>query len=606
MTGMSLVRLLLTISFISLLGFVLPSTYVVAQTSAQMSPLLKKVKKLQCAKDQKTAEHVVETLRRLALTEYGVPLDQLTTKGQLYAGSLDITLDTLIKTAKKYPKLRRLVERTLLTWNYCDVYNNGKFYDIDTEQAQDQQKISADYTPPLVWDGFAQLGFLEQPATFVPKLLSDSPLGDRAFEYFFHRIYRQQCFPHPKTGELFYRKYRTDRVGLTDKNETTAYKAHQNYPYQWKKHCRAPVKKTVKPVASRQANSQADHQKKQISPKQKKSSRAKQQTVEKLEVKEKPRKQSPIVKAASSAKKIPETLIQNVEKQLAIQTQIALKTSAKTSIKPKPTPTHKVTQPVIEKKEVIQPTSTTLKKPPVDDFLMNISLEELTQQLAENVLQPVQSPNNASAAPVPPVINSGEKDYGFTGNIYAKVPPTGKKPSVGITASWKPIKDSYWFIRGNIDYSYTTAEPMSYSWGVGYDDWHQGTWSVQLNNWGPIKRGEGLAIDRAVGNIGYKFKSETLEKYKLRANASVDIPVKGDPKLNLGMQWSFTERWYMRATVHQPFNDDETPTWSYGFGYFDWRAGKVSVEYSNYGANELFEDNFKEDGNFSVTYNWSF
>ncbi|MGV6810436.1 MAG: hypothetical protein ACWA5U_11250 [bacterium] len=600
MTWMSLVRLLLTISLINLLWFALPSTYAVAQVSTQTSPLLKKVKKLQCAKDQKTAEQVVETLRTLVLTEYGVPLDQLTVKGQLYAGSLDITLDTLIKTAKKYPKLRRLVERTLLTWNYCDVYNNGKFYDIDTEQAKNQQKIIADYTPPLAWAGFAQLGFLEKPATFVPELLSDSPLGDRAFEYFFHRIYRQQCFPHPTTGELFFREYRTDSAGLTDKNETTEYKKHQTYPYQWKKRCRVPVKKVVKKAASSQTN----HQEKQTSTKQKAPDKAKQQVVEKVEVKEKPIKKPPAVKAELPPQKIPDTLIQNVEQQLVAQTPIAPKKPPKKSVKPKPKP--KLTPKIVEKKEEIKPASTASKKPPVDNFLMNISLEELTQQLAENVPQPVQSPSNVNAAPVPPVINSGEKDYGFTGNIYAKVPPTGKKPSVGVTASWKPIKESYWFIRGNIDYSYTTAEPMSYSWGVGYDDWHQGTWSVQLNNWGPIKRGEGLAIDQAIGNIGYKFKSDTLEKYKLRANASVDIPVKGDPKLNLGMQWSFTERWYVRATVHQPFNDDETPTWSYGFGYFDWRAGKFSVEYSNYGANELFEDNFKENGNFSVTYNWSF
>jgi len=603
MTRMSLVHLLLTISFMSLLGLFLPSADVAAQASAQTSPLLKKVKTLQCAKDQKTAEQVVETLRTLALTEYGVPLDQLTAKGQLYAGSLDITLDTLIKTAKKYPKLRRLVERTLLTWNYCEVYNNGKFYDIDTEQAENQQKIMADYTPPLAWEGFAQLGFLEKPATFIPELLSDSPLGDRAFEYFFHRIYRQQCFPHPTTGKLFHRKYRTDRAGLTDKNEISNDKAHQDYPYQWKKRCRVPVTKVVKKAASSQANNQV----KQTSSKQKGGNKAKRQIVEKAEVNENSIKKSPVVKAEPSPKKIPAALIQTVEQQLATQAAIVPKKPAKKLVKSKPKPKPKVNQQRVEQKEEIKQAATAPKKPPVDDFLMNISLEELTKQLAENVPQPVQSPSgNNRAAPVPPVVTSKEKDFGFTGNIYAKVPPTGKKPSVGLTASWKPIKDSYWFIRGNIDYSYTTEEPMSYSWGLGYDDWHQGTWSVQINNWGPIKRGEGLAIDRAIGNIGYKFKSDTLEKYKLRANASVDVPVKGDPRLNLGMQWSFTERWYMRATVHHPFNDDETPTWSYGFGYFDWRAGKFSVEYANYGANELFEDNFKESGNFSVTYNWSF
>jgi len=62
-----------------------------------------------------------------------------------------------------------------------------------------------------------------------------------------------------------------------------------------------------------------------------------------------------------------------------------------------------------------------------------------------------------------------------------------------------------------LNYTYLPdSGQLTYSWGIGYDDWHPGTVSVQLNNWGPIKPGEGLALDKAVTNIGYKFKADFL------------------------------------------------------------------------------------------------
>ena len=74
---------------------------------------------------------------------------------------------------------------------------------------------------------------------------------------------------------------------------------------------------------------------------------------------------------------------------------------------------------------------------------------------------------------------------------------------VGTSLSWRPLPNL--FIRWGIAYAAyngntpgTSTDALSYSWGVGYDDWHPGTISVTINNWGPIKfkPGNTAGVDR--------------------------------------------------------------------------------------------------------------
>ena len=233
---------------------------------------------------------------------------------------------------------------------------------------------------------------------------------------------------------------------------------------------------------------------------------------------------------------------------------------------------------------------------------MSIATPEITRSIPR-----ITAPTGViNGSPIANVISENpEKTHGFTGNVYIKQGLAADNPTLGASVNWKPITQRFWFIRGGIDYDYKAGNVLSYSWGVGYDDWHEGTWSVQINNWGPISPSEGFSFDKSIVNIGYKFKSTLLESYNLHTNASLDLPISDEPILNMGIQWNPKQNWYIRANLHHPINGAPT-NWSYGFGYSDWRVGKINLEYANYGTNQLSETNFIKNGVINMSYNWEF
>ena len=200
-----------------------------------------------------------------------------------------------------------------------------------------------------------------------------------------------------------------------------------------------------------------------------------------------------------------------------------------------------------------------------------------------------------------------KKPIGLAGNVYLKKSLGSGKWGIGGSINRKIIKDDYWFARVGWSYALDDGEdPFSYSWGIGYSDWHAGTFSAQLNNWGPIKLGEGLALDKAVASFGYSVKSELLKKYRLSLSGALNVPVKGNKSAAVNLRWSPKENWYINASISQPLEGDGTPKWSYGFGYSDWRPDKFNLQYSNYGPNDLFYHNYQRSGTWSFSYNWKF
>lgn len=200
-----------------------------------------------------------------------------------------------------------------------------------------------------------------------------------------------------------------------------------------------------------------------------------------------------------------------------------------------------------------------------------------------------------------------KKTIGLAGNIYLKQSLKNSNKAVGGSINRKLIKDKHWFAR--VGWNYTLEEsddPFSYSWGIGYSDWHPGTFSAQLNNWGPIKPEEGLALEKAVANFGYSVKSEFLKKNKLSLSGGINIPVEGNSSISGNFRWSPVKNWYVNTSISHPLEGDGTPKWTYGFGYSDWRPNKINLQYSNYGPNEIPYHNYKDNGTWSLSYNWKF
>ena len=203
-------------------------------------------------------------------------------------------------------------------------------------------------------------------------------------------------------------------------------------------------------------------------------------------------------------------------------------------------------------------------------------------------------------------LEAPKKTYSLGGQITLSDSINGGEPYISASATWKPDSKNYWFVRGTARYNFDSDdEGFRYSWGVGYDDWHTGTWSFQLNNYEPIKPGEGLSIDTAIASIGYKFDSQFLKDRNLRSSLTLSQEIQGDPRLSALLQWSPKKNWFIRGILIAPLTGDDDVSYNYVFGYSDWRPGTFGFEYNNYESNPLGESNFS-DGNFALTYKWKF
>ncbi|MCH9673955.1 MAG: hypothetical protein K0U93_21135 [Gammaproteobacteria bacterium] len=217
----------------------------------------------------------------------------------------------------------------------------------------------------------------------------------------------------------------------------------------------------------------------------------------------------------------------------------------------------------------------------------------------------VYSPEVRGEAPTTTTADGKPKDYGFSGAFtLSNAGLDGQGFGFTTSVSYKPIRDSYWFVRSALKLS-QGDKPFTYSWGIGYDDWHPGTWAFQLNHWGPLEPGDGLDLRNAVASITHKLKWDFLSEHRLSSSITLSKKLSGAPALTWGASWNPVSKWFVRAAVTKPINGDEM-SWSYGFGYANYAASSWSLEYNNWGYNRAFEPNFKDNANVSLTYRWRF
>ena len=177
-------------------------------------------------------------------------------------------------------------------------------------------------------------------------------------------------------------------------------------------------------------------------------------------------------------------------------------------------------------------------------------------------------------------------DWSFTANI-----------------SYKPIVDNYYFARTGFTWV-DGEEPLSYYWGVGYNDWHPGTWAFELNNWGPLTPGDGLEIEKAIASISYKFDSPLLKKYNISTSATLSGGKHSNSALTFASSWTPKPNWFFRNLITQSLEGGPA-TWAYGFGYNNWRAQTWSLEYNNWGPNTLSSPNFRDNALVTLSWKWN-
>jgi len=193
-------------------------------------------------------------------------------------------------------------------------------------------------------------------------------------------------------------------------------------------------------------------------------------------------------------------------------------------------------------------------------------------------------------------------------------------------------------------YSYRRPELQApwnpdFTYVFGYDDWHPYTVSLTYSNYGGNRwhpdaaKGERRTRFREGSwSLGWKFQlTPRVERFFVNpggslgcaANANLtpdytDLAAGGrrhdKTSLSLGCKYTPYGWWYVNVKAnyypHPAQQQPWDPDFTYGFGYFDWHPGTVSVQYNNYSGNR-FPGRARgagtgrfQDG--SLTVSWSF
>ncbi|WP_242354347.1 MULTISPECIES: DUF3131 domain-containing protein [unclassified Anaeromyxobacter] len=127
-------------------------------------------------------------------------------------------------------------------------------------------------------------------------------------------------------------------------------------------------------------------------------------------------------------------------------------------------------------------------------------------------------------------------------------------------------------------------------WGIGWDDWRGRTFFLHLDNWGPVRPGDGLAMHGAELNLGYRGPNLCGGAFCLSPLLGGTVPFGGGPYVSARATLTVAGKWFAMGgigwTVPRVFEGPTgTPRWRvvYGFGRWDWRPGTFYVTYYDWG-----------------------
>ena len=529
--------------------------------------------KLHCAADQYEAAHHIRRIANSRFLPPGLPAETASnSRALIQATTLDQVLLVLHQSAKKFPEVKNLVEETVIQWNFCSVIDNGKFYDHQQVKGKNVRTPSPDSTKHK-WRGFHAFGLI--PGTYNSDSFNFTTpyinttirsLADRQLQ----QRYIAHCLPHPDDKNL----YRANKRNFISRIQKTLSVEKRFTPILWNLACNAVAPKLAR-----------------IEPK-------------KIETKE---------QVNTKTSEQPQTTVETTPPEVQ-------KTPILAAANTLPDPVNTIYDPVspVKRDSVIvdiEPAVSTAATATATDTNTQVRPNGVSVEF-EKLVPDTNVDTNTQAQPAPVVITTPSngnsivsvnaiRSKGLSGSISLenrsfRIADTSLKFNLG----YKPISDSYWFIRSALNVS-QESQPFTYSWGIGYDDWHPGTWAIQLNHWGPLRPGDGLDIDNAVAEISYKLKARWLSNNNLASTLAVSKPLSDDPSLSWGWSWSPYSHWFIRSTLIKPINEGGLK-WSYGFGYTRYDANSLSIEYNNWGVNDFPEHNFRKNGQLSLIYRWAF
>ncbi|MCY9874483.1 hypothetical protein [Vibrio barjaei] len=247
---------------------------------------------------------------------------------------------------------------------------------------------------------------------------------------------------------------------------------------------------------------------------------------------------------------------------------------------------------------------------------------------------------------------------GLSGNFSLNLPliqtqdanlPSGATngPSnVNYTAnlSLKYVLIGNWFASGTLYYYFDKDQQQTwnpdFTYVFGYSDWRPYTFSLLYSNYGgnrfsPEPGGSRTNFDEGTVSLGWKFPitGKLLEWTRVSDDGSIGCQVDYNwtpsyfdlasssykthhRTASLGCKYAIFGNWYVNATAFYYFDKSQQQPWNpdytYGFGYFDWRPGTITLQYNNYSGNRWNPSNAAEgtgrflDGSITLAYSFAF
>jgi hypothetical protein len=221
----------------------------------------------------------------------------------------------------------------------------------------------------------------------------------------------------------------------------------------------------------------------------------------------------------------------------------------------------------------------------------------------------VSIPSNATAV-TPGVSVAMRRTSAFSGALFASQRLTGDG-HVGGTLRWAPVGKA--FVRVSLsyqlldDFRFTPGSgQLSGSWGLGWEDWRPNTFSLTVNNWGPVRPDsprslwEGTELD-----VAYRVPLPELLRPWLDVGARINVPLLREPALGISLTVKPVRHLFVMTALRLPPFGNAPITWAYSVGYASYQPYTLAVSYANWGPNRLSELNLVENGVFTLAFLWA-
>jgi hypothetical protein len=178
--------------------------------------------------------------------------------------------------------------------------------------------------------------------------------------------------------------------------------------------------------------------------------------------------------------------------------------------------------------------------------------------------------------------------------------------SVGAGISVSPIK--YTFVRTGLSLQLTDSfielkKPvvLGLSWGLGYDDWHSGTFSLQANNWGPSPIDDPASWVKSIAfDAGYKVPFDAAVETFLAMGFKLSFSLPKSPSVGATITVTPWRGSFVSVGLRCGPLDLDKFSWSYTFGYQFQTQIPVRISYANWGPNTGLNPNFIKNGVVSI------